>query len=294
MSKTDTWFPLYVGDYLAATTRLTTEQHGAYLLIIMDYWRNGPPPDDDGVLARITGLTPARWKAHREAIKSFFQLVGKTWHHKRIDAELDKANAVSKARQASGKLGGEAKANAVANAVANAKQKPTQSQSQSQKTFTVTKSQSPSPQDQKPSDAAIAAPALKTAKRGNGKEKPEAPTTETWAAYATSYEQRYHTEPVRNAKVNGMMARFCERVPIHEAPQIAAFFVRSNRGLYVSAHHAIDLMLRDAEGLRTEWATGHQGTETEARQADKTAATGNVFGKLIEEAEEREKIGATL
>jgi uncharacterized protein YdaU (DUF1376 family) len=47
MSASDTWMPFYVGDYLSATGRLTTEQHGAYLLILLDYWKNGPPPNDD-------------------------------------------------------------------------------------------------------------------------------------------------------------------------------------------------------------------------------------------------------
>ncbi len=72
-----------------------------------------------------------------------------------------------------------------------------------------------------------------------------------------------------------MLARFLERIPVAEAPSIAAFYVRSNRGLYASAKHCVDLLLRDAEALRTEWATGQHGTDTEARQTDRTAANGN-------------------
>ncbi|WP_168190895.1 YdaU family protein [Aquitalea aquatilis] len=89
--KTNVWMPLYIADYLADTTRLTTEQHGAYLLLIMDYWRNGPLPDDDGSLANITRLSMPQWKKHRPVLARLFLVEGGEWLHKRVDTELQAA-----------------------------------------------------------------------------------------------------------------------------------------------------------------------------------------------------------
>lgn len=91
-SKQDIWMPLYIADYLADTTRLSTEQHGAYLLLIMDYWRNGAPPDDDDTLANITKLDVKTWRKHRPLLQKLFTLQDGDWHHKRIDEELLKAS----------------------------------------------------------------------------------------------------------------------------------------------------------------------------------------------------------
>ena len=90
--ETGAWMPFYVGDYLGDTQRLTTEQHGAYLLLILDYWRNGPAPDDDAVLQQITKLERAAWKRHRPALARMFQIVDGEWRHKRIDRELGRAS----------------------------------------------------------------------------------------------------------------------------------------------------------------------------------------------------------
>lgn len=111
MSKTDIWMPLYIADYLADTTRLTTEQHGAYLLLIMDYWRNGPLPDDDGALSNITRLSGAAWKKNRASIAKLFHIESGEWHHKRIDKELEEAAAnarryAERAKKAAGKRWG--------------------------------------------------------------------------------------------------------------------------------------------------------------------------------------------
>jgi len=146
-------------------------------------------------------------------------------------------------------------------------------------------------QTQPPSACACAPPTPPgngVARKGNGKSK--APTAdppvsaETWQAYSTAYLNRWNTEPVRNARVNSDIKHFVERIGATEAPGVAAFYLTSNRGLYVSSKHCTNLLLRDAEGLRTEWATGTQVMETEAHQADKRQATGNVFTKLISEA----------
>jgi len=98
-----------------------------------------------------------------------------------------------------------------------------------------------------------------------------------WQAYSDAYFTRYREEPVRNAKTNGVVIHLLDRLPSAEAPAVAAHFVRSQNAYYVGRGHAIDLLLADAEKLRTEWATNRHGTDSEARMADKTAARGNVF-----------------
>lgn len=136
-------------------------------------------------------------------------------------------------------------------------------------------------------------------KRGSSRENNTsiAPTAAVWNSYAAAYEQRWHALPTRNAHVNGMLARFVTRVPAAEAPDIAAFYVGSPKTLYVNAKHAVNLLLRDAEQLRTEWLTGIHGTQTQARQIDETATKGAMWDRLIREAkieeDERERLEAS-
>lgn len=97
------WMPLYVGDYLGDTGHLTTTQHGAYLLLMMHYWRKGTLPDDDKQLAKITKLPLKVWADQRETLQAFFF---EGWNHKRIDAEIYKTESISEKRKAAGFKGG--------------------------------------------------------------------------------------------------------------------------------------------------------------------------------------------
>ena len=126
MTATKIWMPLYIADYLADTTRLTTEQHGAYLLLIMDYWRNGPLPDDDGALSNITRLQLPTWKKHRATLSRMFQIEAGEWRHKRIDEELAEAETnankyAERAKKAAAKRWGkQSQSNAPSDACGNA------------------------------------------------------------------------------------------------------------------------------------------------------------------------------
>ncbi len=89
MAKSDIWFPFYIGDYLADTMHLTTQQHGAYILLLLAYYKNqGPLTDDDGQLSAIVKLTHSEWLAVRTALASFFQIGDGKWSHSRANHEI--------------------------------------------------------------------------------------------------------------------------------------------------------------------------------------------------------------
>lgn len=130
------WFPFYVGDYVRDTARLTTEGHGAYLLLMLDYWANGAPPDDDETLSSIARLPLEQWVKLRSKIAPFFDVADGRWSHGRIEKELAAAEEKHKKRVNAGKAGGEAKAknkHSSSIATSNADALPYQSQPQSQK-----------------------------------------------------------------------------------------------------------------------------------------------------------------
>jgi uncharacterized protein YdaU (DUF1376 family) len=64
--------PMFWDAYIGDTTHLTIEEHGAYLLLLGAMWRrNGWVPDDDRDIARILGITAAKWRKIKHRIGPF-------------------------------------------------------------------------------------------------------------------------------------------------------------------------------------------------------------------------------
>lgn len=94
------WMPLHVDDYIRDTDHLSAAEHGAYLLLIMKYWRDGGLPDDEALIRRYAKLSSEQWVESRDVLSALFE---DGWKHKRIDAELQKAAEIIEKRKAAGK-----------------------------------------------------------------------------------------------------------------------------------------------------------------------------------------------
>jgi uncharacterized protein YdaU (DUF1376 family) len=108
--KVDFFMPLYVGDYLADTSHLDAEQHGAYLLLLMAAWRRGGRlPNDPVQLARIACCPQRRWLRVWGIIAHFFQLDGAELIQRRVTRELDRAQRAKEGRSAGGRASAESR-----------------------------------------------------------------------------------------------------------------------------------------------------------------------------------------
>ncbi len=104
--------PLFVREYLMDTRHLTTEQHGAYLLLLMQSWctPDCSLPDDDKKLAAWTGLPLDRWKEMRPVIIEFFDVLEARLKQKRLQHEFQFVRERVERNQNRARLGGLGKA----------------------------------------------------------------------------------------------------------------------------------------------------------------------------------------
>ncbi|MET2825484.1 YdaU family protein [Mesorhizobium shangrilense] len=101
---------LYVSDFVGDTLQLSTEQIGAYMLMLMAMWNaGGTLPDDDVKLSRVVRMSVKKWRAISADLLTFFERASGEISHKRLTKELRKSLVKSEARAAAGALGGAAK-----------------------------------------------------------------------------------------------------------------------------------------------------------------------------------------
>ena len=104
------YMPFHPGDYLTDTAHLSAAEHGAYFLLILNYWQRGEAlPMDDRKLRGIARMTADEWAASRETVLEFFDERNGALHHKRIDEELERARAKSEKARENGRRSAGAK-----------------------------------------------------------------------------------------------------------------------------------------------------------------------------------------
>jgi len=93
----DPYMPFYTGDYLRATMTLSTTEHGAYFLLLVEYWEKKKAlPDVDKELALVVRQTVTAWKRIRPNIARLFEIRDGKWFNKRMEEELVKRESRSK------------------------------------------------------------------------------------------------------------------------------------------------------------------------------------------------------
>ena len=84
---------LDIPAWQSETQIMTAAERGALLALKMFFWRAGPVPDDDVVLARIVGMELKDWKKSRKAIAPLFVARHGEWMRQDWIDELEEAYA---------------------------------------------------------------------------------------------------------------------------------------------------------------------------------------------------------
>jgi uncharacterized protein YdaU (DUF1376 family) len=111
MAKTNIWMPVYWADYMNDTSMLSLCEHGAYMMLLKEYWQQGGALENDR--ERIYRACKAIGENDQRNInyildKFFHEKSGK-FINKRADLELKKAKKNKKARSEAGRLSGVAR-----------------------------------------------------------------------------------------------------------------------------------------------------------------------------------------
>jgi len=126
------------------------------------------------------------------------------------------------------------------------------------------------------------------------KEKPAGEVSDgskVWTAYAMAYEQRMRVPPIRNAKQNALCSQLVQRLGVENAVKIAAFYLTHPNSFYMQNKYPLGLLVKDCEGIYTEFQRGEYVTADRARKASISQQNSSVLEKFIARKQERESRG---
>lgn len=113
-NKTSAWMPFYHGSFLKKTMHLTTEEKGAYLMLILHYWQHGKIEFNPKIIKNIAQISSKKCSR----VLSFFEQKDGFLCHARIDEEMEKASENKKKLSDRGKNAAAARWDATSNACA--------------------------------------------------------------------------------------------------------------------------------------------------------------------------------
>jgi uncharacterized protein YdaU (DUF1376 family) len=105
------FMPFFTGDYLRDTRHLTPAKHGIFLLLLMHCWdQKGPVPIDEQEAAGIANCRSAdEIESLRYILLKYFVRMDDGWYNRRMQAEVERSDALSGKRREAGKIGAAAR-----------------------------------------------------------------------------------------------------------------------------------------------------------------------------------------
>lgn len=130
------YFPFYVRDFVAdgKVESMSTEEVGAYVLLLCKAWHETPPcsiPNNDAVLSRWSRIEPQRWAACRIAVLHCWTLNAQDnrYYQKRLQSEYRKLRELQNLRSRAGVKGNTKRWHSDRKAISRASESESESES---------------------------------------------------------------------------------------------------------------------------------------------------------------------
>lgn len=265
-TKVDVFMPVFIGDYLADTMDLNAEEHGAYLLLLMDLWRrDGRIEFSPGKLARICRVEPERWGAVWESLGRFFEVKDGILTQGRVSHELAVAYAKKEEASRAGK------ASAAARLLRDGTAQPPNGRSNGTRTDVRTEPQQNGDSSSSPSGSLSGSPSDPSLPPGSGSGR-AIPVAQAWAAgdwlkaFGTAWCEKYKRLSygfAGDGKACGALGDLLSRAPREEraraqanAAAMIAEFLADEGPAVVKASHPFAFFVTAFGGLGTNKARG--------------------------------------